>query len=140
MSPSSSIEVGQLADLDAARAVLAMVREGRPGGVGIHGRAQIQPLTGQQRRIEDPITYGMRVGAGAGAVHRGMDRPQRVGVGDRPIASHRQGGSLAVQGTEGKVPCFTLGAEEAEFAFDDLGVAPRPQRLNVRHHTERGEA
>ncbi len=67
---------------------------------------------------------------------RGVDRGERVGRGDRPVAARDQPGTGPVQVAEGVLPARPLLAEERHGQVDHLLVVAGPERLHVRGDPE----
>ncbi len=74
------------------------------------------------------------------AVDGGVDRSQRVGRGDRPVAPRHQPRTCPVQAAERVLPRDPLLAEERHGEVDHLIVPAGPERLDVGRDPEVGEA
>ncbi len=69
-----------------------------------------------------------------------MDRTQRVGAADRPVAARGQAGTGASQVAEDVLPSRPLGTDERDRELVHLRLVRGPQALHVGGDAERGEA
>ena len=92
-------------------------------------------LLGQERLVVALLVPGRRR-----AVHRHVDRGERVGSRHRPVAARREHRARALQVAERVLPRVARRAEERQGELDHLRFERRPQRLHVRHDAELAEA